>query len=331
MDKPTRGAAVVADPFPTVWNVVRESTNPVINVANNPNETAEQYVPAAIQLGNGDVWVYVKGAHTIYAWKSTDGGVTFALQNSNNPVINIGGVGTWDHGSVVEPCAVYDSANSTIHLWYKGTDDATGATDWGWGHATAPDSTPTVFTKDAGNPIISNSSGNTQLGGAGLTDFAVSDVVKIGSTYHFYGYALYNSVYRIVHATGTSWNDPGSLSVITSAPSDWRTVIQGPCVFTYGSLYGMFYALGGTQPSFTRAIFVGSSTDGSTWNFQGGEILGPVGTGWELLETYLGRVVKTSTSPFSAPVTDTSGRWHFYYSGYDGSKANVGLAYLTPS
>lgn len=321
--------------FPTSWTVTREATNPVINVLNNPNETLEQYVPAPIRLTNGDVWCYVKGNSVIYAWKSTDGGVTFSLQNSNNAVIGHGTAGAWDSKFALEPAAVYDAANDLIHLWYKGTNDATGATNWQWGHATAPGSTPTVFTKDAGNPILTNANASTQLGGATVTDLAVSDVIKIGSTFHFYGYANYNGGYELIHASGSSWNNPASTTSILTAATAGVTVVETPTVFVlpnyYTPTYAMLYTLGGTLAA-GRSIRAASSSDGVSWSFAGSDVIAPT-SGWEANSAYSCSVLKDTADPFVTALTDTSNRMKVYYSGYNAStgRASSGLAYLTPT
>lgn len=313
------------------WNVTKYGGNPVIDVVNNPLETLEQYVPAPIQLGNGDIWCYCKGNKVIYGWKSTDGGQTFSLQNGGAAVIALGSPGAWDSKFVLEPAAVYDAANNTIHLWYKGSDDATGATNWKWGHATAPDTTPQTFTKDAANPILSGSTVSADLGGGAVTDLAISDVIAIGTTYHFYGYASYDGTYRIIHASGTAWNNPSSTSILKSA-SGWQTVIQTPSVFTYGSLYGMLYAIGGSQATDQpRWVFAGYSSNGTAWTFEGDSVLAP-GADWDRVEAYSASLLKTSTAPFSAPITDTQGRQKLYYSGLSlAGHANIGLAYMVPS
>lgn len=329
MDLPTLISPGPTDPFPTGWTPIREPTNPVIPV--NATETTEQYVPSPIKLDNGDIWVFVKGATAIYAHKSTDGGVTFSIQNGGSPVLAPGVGGSWDSSFVLEPHAVYDKANSTIHLYYFGYN----GTVPGAGHATATvtASVPGSFTKDAGNPIVAASTVNSDLGGAGVGNtLVISSVLKIGATFHFYGYGIYNSVFRLLHWTGTTWNNPSGTTMLLSAPNTWQSVVQTPTVFSYGSLYGMLYTVGGTQSGdFAREIFAAASTDGASWGFNSSTILAPGVASWESLETYSGQVLRENTTPFASPAVDANGHWHFYYSGYDGTHGQSGLAYLTPS
>lgn len=319
----TGGASITLPAFPTDWGVERYAGNPVIDVTNNPNETTEQYVPAPIRLPNGDIWVYVKGADSIYAWKSTDDGETFALQNSNNPVIEPG-VG-WDSGAAIEPAATYDPDTDTIHLYYKGRVGVDNST-MGWGHATAAGSTPTSFTKDPGNPILSAATVAATLGGP-ISDLAISDVVKIGSTFHFYGYVADNSRYKLIQTTGFDWDDPGSVEVIHTAAND-NEVVQSPSVFRVDGWYAMLWSIGGPQPD-PRWVRVAKSRNASDWDFSDTtNIISPTGTGWEEDETYTGSVLKDGIGPEPYLI---GGKMLFYYSGLEDSEANSGLAYLNPS
>lgn len=315
--------------YPASWGITRYSGNP--SITNTGGEPNEMYTPASLRLSNGDIWCYVKGAARIYAWKSTDGGETFSIQNGGSQVVGPGTSGAWDDGFALEPCVIYDEANSTIHLWYKGFNAA--ATVSGWGHATASDSDPTSFTKDAGNPILTQSTVQTALGGT-VTDVATGSVVKIGSTFHFYGYVHVTDRYRLFHATGTTWNDPGSVtSILTASNTTTHSIVETPDVFRLPGIperYVMFYAEGGPQPN-ARTIRAGRSEDGSTWDFSDTtDILSPT-SGWESTEVYSGHFLKVSTTPWLLPYVDSQGRWKFYYSGLDNAgHAQSGLAYMTP-
>jgi hypothetical protein len=320
------GGSVSAPDFPTDWGVERLAGNPVIDVDNNPNETNEQYVPAPIRLPSGDIWVYVKGLDRIYAWLSTDDGETFALQNSNNAVISPGT--GWESEFTVDPAATYDPATDTIHLYYKGTNDGTGASAWAWGHATADGSDPTLFTKDAGNPILTSATVSTALGGGTVTDMSLNDVVKIGSTFHFYGFTFYDGVVQLVQATGSDWDNPSGIESILSAGAD--PVVQCPSVFLVNGIYAMFYSVGGFQPD-PRWIRVAHSPDGETWDFSDTtNIISPTGTDWEEDETYAGSVLKDGVGPNPVLI---GGKMLLYYSGLETppADANVGLIYMEPS
>lgn len=322
--------------LPSSWGITRLAGNPIVTVSpGNVNETHEQYTPACVQLPNGDIWVYPKGASTVYAWRSTDGGETFAIQNGSNPVIGHGAGGTWDDEYAVEAAATYDAASDVIHLWYKGNANAIPSSGWAWGHATAPGSTPTVFTKDPANPILTSATVNSDLGGAGVGgDLAISDVIMIDGTFHFYGYCLYSAVYRIIHATGTTWNDPAGVSILLSAPNS-SSVVEVPSVVAMPGvglpLYAMFYSRGSSGQLATTTR-VGSSADGVTWDFSDtSDVMAPT-SGWEANQVFAGHMLKSGNAPYSDPAIDGSGRWRYYYSGIGGGAghANAGLAYMLP-
>lgn len=311
--------------FPVDWNVDRDPSNPKITIFGL--ETHEQYTPAPIRLPNGDIWVYVKGAARIYAWKSTDDGATFAYQNGGGQVIGPS-AGQWDGSFVVEPAALYDEDTDTIHVWY-GARDA-NPDNWAIGHATAPGSDPTDFTKDPANPILTASDVEAALGAADVQDLKMSAPIIIGSTFHFYGYTLADDVYHLFHATGTTWNDPGSVESILAAATEGVDVVQSPSVVRMPgagpAVYAMLWALGGFQPA-PRSIRDAESSDGETWSFGSTDVLAPQGTGWEEDEVYCQAIMKT---PDGLPVI-VNGKWQLYYSGLEDDVAQAGIAYLDPS
>lgn len=326
----SRGSATTSPWGPVSgWTITRNGSNPVTSIP--AGETTEQYVPAPIRLASGDIWIYVKGASSIYAWKSTDNGVTFSIQNSGNAVLTPGSGLAWDHTYVLEATMLYDASASTIHMYYKGYPGPSG-NGISWGHATAPDSTPTVFTKDAGNPILAGQDVAVALGGLPVSDMAVSSVILIGSTWHFYGYINYGGTYYLCQTTGTTKTTPtaSGMQLITRWTSD--AVFETPSVLREpdGS-YLMLYTRGAVQPG-ARSIYTAISSDGVTWTSQSGTVLAPTGSGWEQLEAYSGQFIRSNSSPFSDPYIDGSNRSLFYYSGLDNGTPNLakaGLAYIT--
>lgn len=321
--------------FPTDWVVTKYASNPVITIP--AAETREQYVPAPVKLPNGDIWCYVKGESTIYAWKSTDGGETFTIQNSGNPVLSpTGVVGTgWESVAVIEPAAVYDSATDTIHLYYKGSKDAS-LDKWAWGHATADGDTPTVLVRDGANPILDRPAVATALGVAGgsnVDDLAISDVVVIGGAFHFFGYCLLDTdnKYRLIRAVGTTWNDPTTITELLVAATS-ANVVQSPSVVRVSASgpWAMFYTVGDLDYS-PRSIRIARSNDGTTWDFSSTTDMVAAGSGWEDTAAYTGSILKSTTTPYDAAIPDESGRWRLYYSGLQSGSptiARVGLAYL---
>lgn len=316
--------------FPNDWSINPLSANPIISVADNPHEDNEQYVPCPILLPNGDVWVYVKGLGVIYGWKSTNGGVTFSLENGSDPVIEPT-ASAWDAEFATEPCVVYDEPTDTIHMFYKGTNDPDQDSSWGWGHATADGSDPTTFTKDPGNPILTSAEVSTALGGDAVTDLAISNVVMDGATYHFFGYAVYDGRCQLLHATGDDWDNPGGVESILLAESD-NHVANVPSVFTVpgDTDYHMLYSYGAIGSGGSRHLRHATSADLDTWDFSSTVAFMFPTSGWESLRTHAANLLREAEAPYLAPIPDAEGRWRLYYSGQSGLIADTGLAYLAP-
>jgi hypothetical protein len=100
--------------LPQNWIQERSPANPVIPLGSGDiNTVDEEYQPTVIRVQNGDIWIYVKGTRRIYAFKSSDNGETFAIQNGGSPVLDPGAEGDWDDGFVIDPCAVYEPETDT--------------------------------------------------------------------------------------------------------------------------------------------------------------------------------------------------------------------------
>lgn len=313
------------------WTITRSASNPITSIPSG--ETTEQYVPGPVRIAAGNLWVYVKGTSRIYAWKSTDEGVTFSIQNSGSPVLTPGSAGTWDHDFVLEPHILYDQSASTLHMYYKG-NPGVGGNGISIGHATAADSAPQTWTKDGGNPILAAQDISVALSGGTvpIADLAISSVCLIGSTWHFYGYIKYGGIYYLYQTTGTTKTTPLAANSQLITRWDSSTVFETPSVLREpdGS-YLMLYAKGANQPG-ARSILTATSPDGVNWTPQTGTVLAPTGTGWEQDEAYSGQFVRSNVSPFSDPYIDGSSRTLFYYSGLDNATPHValaGLAYIT--
>jgi hypothetical protein len=341
------GAVDDASPSVLFWTQRRYSGNPIITVASNPTEVAlgsiEQYIPAPIQLTNGNVWVYVKGRESIYAWLSTDGGETFSLQNSNNPVLSHGPAGSWDDTSVTEPSATYDAANNLIHLYYMGVDS--GGTNFGWGHATASDSDPTTFTKDVSNPILTGAALAAKFPSeTNILQTAVGDVIKIDGTFYFYGHYQADSGFHLIYATGSTWTNPvvqNTIGIsIPNVSEIERGYVKVPSVFRMSN--GQLQMIVGETQGKTAFLeqwagylTVASSWDGITWNQDPSSriLLSPGVAAWENRRVYSAHVLKKSTGNFDEIEFATNGAARVYYSGAnaDGTENdNVGLLYLYP-
>ena len=321
------------------WVRERYAGNPVIQaVLDNPAESLSQYVPAPIRLPNGDIWVYVKGdyTHAIWAYKSTDGGRSYVVQGK---AIDRGGPAAWDAASVLDPAAVYDQGTNTIHLWYKGTDDARSQTNWSWGHATASGDYPLTFTKDATNPILTPRDIETALGETDVTDNDVSNVIRIGGDFYFYGTFSSSDGYKIFYAKGSDWNKPVPQAVILT-PGPGYEIVQSPTVFQHPDtlLYVMLFTEGFLIPPGERHLVAAQSRDGVVWERLPGIFLAssdkPNARGdypWESVRVYGASMLKDSRGDFATPAS-VDGRYLLYYSGSsDAYGDETGLLVVTPA
>ncbi len=73
-----------------------------------------------------------------------------------NPVLTIGGAGAWDDQTVIHPCVLWDDVAHLWKMWYCGAQIVPAHLE-ALGYATSPDGI--TWTKDAGNPILSITSG----------------------------------------------------------------------------------------------------------------------------------------------------------------------------
>lgn len=329
-----RGNLPPAASWPGSWNPARLAGNPILtNTGGEPNE---MYNPGVVRMAGATLLYLVKGAARIYEWTSNDDGSSPALANAGSQVIGPGAGGSFDSANAIEPVVLRDGS-SNLHAFYKGGNGST----FGWGHATAPVGTPTVFTKDAGNPILTSAQVSTALGGGSVTDLAICDVVLVGSTYHFYGYTCHAGVYKLIRSTGAAINapDPTSVVALYSAPGGSFGIVETPSVFRMpgagSAIHGMWYSIGDAQPG-ARYIRLAKTSDIATagaWDFSDAtNILSPTGSGWEQNEVYSGHLLKESASPWLAPDVDSSGQWRYAYSGLDsGGHAQSGLVFFKPS
>jgi len=298
----------------TAWTLTREPTNPVITIP--AGETVEQYVPAPVLLPDGRLVAYCKGGSRIWMHISTDGGTTFDA----GVVVLSPVAATWESAFVLEPTAVYDDVADVIHVYYKGRN--ADASNWQWGHATAPGSTPGVLTRDPANPIFTKANALADLGASTEQDFGISSVHVCGGVYHFFGYGGFNSRFQLLHATGTTWNNPSGLTSLLLAENDNR-ILETPTVFSFRTKWGMLYARGDPQPD-PRDIEFASSTGGlASWDFSDTTpIISRTGSGWEEKEAYSGQILKDKAG---VPIA-VGGKWLFYYSGLSAAHvATVGL------
>lgn len=318
--------------LPSAWYRERSTANPVIAV--NATETGEQYIAAPILLSNGDIWIYVKGATRLYAYKSTDDGETFTIQNSGSPILLPGSSGAWDESIVLDAYAEYDEDTDTIHLFFKGRN---ASHVYGIGYATADGTDPTSFTKDAANPILTTSDFSTAFSGDAVTDLALSSVIRHSDTsFTFYGHYTGSTQHWFWRATGSDWDDINLQARFDMTPRyhlKLQEITTYPKVFklTDGGGYGMLFTEGMATQTDMRCIQSAVSIDGETWTRAESPFLVPhTETTWEARRVH-------HIAPLKRPegeLLEVDGKVLMYYSGTrvaDPQIDQVGLLRVLPT
>lgn len=210
---------VVPTAVPAQWQVSKYAGNPLTPTTGGGDLSAENYVPSPVHVGS-DTWVYKKGTTSIYVCKMTNGVPPCVEQGA---VLTPGASGAWDSANVINPYALYDSANATIHIYYSGRNSS-GIEQVG--HATCLISDPRVCTKDPANPIITTAQAQTALGIPTMRFVNITAAAKINGTLTFYGFATdFNinnqpgTVWRIFRATGT-FNAPVIAGAVAGFPAN---------------------------------------------------------------------------------------------------------------
>jgi len=301
----------------------------VISPARNPKEPLEQYVPAPVMLPDGSVWVYVKGGTSIYAWRSTDGGKSFALANAGEPVLSPEQNLPWEGTATVEPAAVYEEEADTIHLYYKGASNLGALGSWGCGHATARGSDPTKFAKDPKNPLLTAKEVSLAFDFARVaSDLVISDVIRKDGRLVFYGTFEYAETFHLFLGSGASYSEvrPESIILFNGLP---KTVVQGPTVFRdpKTGMYWMVFASGSHKDQ--RILRTACSWDAMSWAVDPEPLLTPSPTErWEGGRVYCPAMLKTGPGHDQPVIID--GKVLLYYSGSPegGVPAGVGLLLL---
>jgi len=180
---------------------------------------------------------------------------------SQNPVLSVGVVGTWDHGRVNDPWVIHE--NGIYKMWYTGVlymafTKLIVAEQIGY--ATSPDGLN--WTKYPGNPVL-------PYGPVGsLNDKWVFRpvVIPTGSSYTmYYSFLSQTGTYGIGMAAsddGISWK---KLDPITMPNSSWAAYAASVGSITKtGNTLLMTYAAASSQ-DYPSQIGLANSTDGINW------------------------------------------------------------------
>jgi len=162
---------------------------------------------------------------------SPDG--TTWTKSASNPVLGVGAAGSWDSTFVGMTSVI--KTGSGFKLWYRGGS----ATGGGIGFATSPDGL--VWTKYAGNPVISGGSG-----GWDTTPYH-PEVIFDGTVYHMWysGCNQADDVCQVGYATstnGTQWIRKGMVLPQGAAGAWDGQSADHTAVLLVGSTLNMWYS-----------------------------------------------------------------------------------------
>lgn len=197
-------------------------------------------------------------------------------KHPSNPVIDVGGAGSWDENRVIFPSVIKDG--STYMMWYRGVD--AGFTKR-IGLATSGDGV--IWTKDQANPGL-------EPGGPGSWDESINSarVIKDSPIYKMWYAASDGSAMRIGYATsddGKNWSKhPDNPVLDVGAADDWdEQQVTCPHVIMNGTTYKMWYT--GKDNEGNYGLGYATSSNGSVWNkYSGNPVLTPGAHGtWDHL------------------------------------------------
>jgi predicted GH43/DUF377 family glycosyl hydrolase len=231
------------------------------------------------------------------------------IRYPQNPVLRVGSVGEWDHGSVLGASILYEGA--IYKMWYSGKAQSGTSSTISIGYATSSDGIH--WTKYAGNPVFAAGPDYDRNG------VLYPAVISLGSSYVMY-YLGDNGTTALANSTdGTHWT---RIAQITWPSQDWdksRHTFHGVLKTSQG--YLMAYHGQGTT---ALQIGFASSTNGIEWTpYPGNPVItyNFPSSGFDNAFVYMPMVIAVGDS------------YYVYYTGSSTSQIldGIGLAILPAS
>jgi predicted GH43/DUF377 family glycosyl hydrolase len=205
---------------------------------------------------------------------------------AGNPLLSKGATGSYDQLKI-GPRAILREAPNVWKMWYEAVPGGNQSTT---AYATSSDGL--VWTKYAGNPIMSPSVAWEGSGGANHEDSPTA-ILKEDGIYKLWYHGISNTTRAIGYAEsrdGLAWTKYAGNPVLTPGPNgawDADTVCE-PRVVRVGAQYYMFY----THCAGSHGIGLATSSDGKSWTKYAGNPVLTVGAGavWDNQQVSWGEV-----------------------------------------
>lgn len=277
--------------------------NPIVSTGTSGqwDETAVEFFSVIKEGANWYAWYRGNsGGSFRTGYATSSDGISWTKYGSN-PVLSIGGVGTWDHGGVGNIDVI--KVGSTYYMYYWGCTTTGDQSTWSIGLATSTDRV--TWTKYAGNPVLAGATGQWDDG------VLQGHVAIVGNTWFLFyqgntpdeaqshiglatspdGINWTRSIYNpFPHGTGGAWDD------------FWN---EGPTIFRWNNQWLLYYM--GSHGSAPFQIGVMQFPDTQLW-----PIVPSLPAGNSTIYLYYGNPAASDVSTGSAGspdanVTETDG------------------------
>lgn len=240
----------------------KDGGNPVVTVgAGSAWDNQAVLSPTVWKEGSTWYMVYAGRNSSTAPWKiglaSSEDGIAWT-KDGGNPVMDVGGAGTWDNAGVVPGTRVF-LESGTYYLYYWGYTNGSDYSTWKIGLATSTNRTS--WTKSGSNPVLVG--GGTDAWNVGVID---PHVKKIGTTYHMWYQGNDTNVADVTaigHATSTdktTWTKDTSNPVVPRTAAAWDSIwVESPVLVFDNTNWRVYYG-GGNDSAGDPRMRVGYAT-----------------------------------------------------------------------